>query len=107
MVLVNGHPTTFGFLNQALQGVNALLIAGRPGEEAGNAVADLIFGKVLVGQQRKDVGFLRWLLDDDGVLGGTFWQAGHLLAADCRPCRLNSLKKEHCRFDRLTLPYLS
>jgi len=45
-VLVNGHPTTFGYLNQALDGVNALLVAGRPGEEAGNAMADLIFGKV-------------------------------------------------------------
>eukprot|EP00730_Choanoeca_flexa_P000024 TRINITY_DN10009_c0_g1_i2.p1 TRINITY_DN10009_c0_g1~~TRINITY_DN10009_c0_g1_i2.p1 ORF type:complete len:761 (+),score=178.19 TRINITY_DN10009_c0_g1_i2:15-2297(+) len=45
-VLINGHPTTFGYLNQGLNNVNSLLISGRPGEEAGNALADLIYGKV-------------------------------------------------------------
>ncbi len=46
VVLVHGRPQTFGPGNAALDGVDALFAAWRPGEEFGNAMVNLLSGKV-------------------------------------------------------------
>ena len=46
VVLVHGRPQTFGAGNYALDGVDALFAAWRPGEEFGNAMTSLLFGRV-------------------------------------------------------------
>lgn len=43
LVLLNGRPVTFGWMNQALP---AILVAWFPGEEGGDAIADVLFGDV-------------------------------------------------------------
>eukprot|EP00755_Sulcionema_specki_P034865 Sspe_Gene.103774::Locus_79624_Transcript_1_1_Confidence_1.000_Length_1747::g.103774::m.103774/K05349/bglX; beta-glucosidase len=46
VVLITGRPTTFGMQNAVLDRIDALLWAGRPGEEGGNALVDIIYGDV-------------------------------------------------------------
>ena len=46
VILVHGRPQTFGPGNRALDNVDAMFAAFRPGEEFGNAMASLLFGRV-------------------------------------------------------------
>ena len=46
VILIHGRPQTFGRGNQALNHVDALFAAWRPGEEFGNAMVSLLFGNV-------------------------------------------------------------
>ena len=46
VVLINGRPTTFGPLNAVLGNVDAMLVTGRPGQAAGDGIADILYGKV-------------------------------------------------------------
>ena len=46
VILVHGRPQTFGAGNSALDGVDALFAAWRPGEEFGNAMTRILFGQV-------------------------------------------------------------
>ena len=46
MILVHGRPQTFGPGNIALDNIDAMFAAFRPGEEFGNAMASLLFGRV-------------------------------------------------------------
>ncbi|KAH3744606.1 Glycoside hydrolase, family 3 domain protein [Pelomyxa schiedti] len=44
VVLVAGRPKTFGYMNSVLDQISALLVTWRPGEEGGNAIANIAFG---------------------------------------------------------------